>query len=98
MLDSTPPETAESKGIGNSLDDMHSSVDSSKHEEKRRKKETAGKLLDSDGFELATMEAEDFENLTLEEKILCGYFSAKFSDKDTHPSAPLKMPILPKGS
>lgn len=34
-------------------------------------------MLDSDGFEIGQMDAEDYENLTLEEKILCGYYKVK---------------------
>ena len=53
---------------------------------------TAGKMLDSDGFEMARMEADDFENLTLEEKILCGYYTAKPSMREAYPIAQLNMP------
>ena len=31
-------------------------------------------MLDSDGFMIAEMTEKDYMNLTLEEKILCGYF------------------------
>lgn len=44
-------------------------------------------MLDSDGFEMARMDADDFENLTLEEKILCGYYTAKPSMRESYPIA-----------
>ena len=53
---------------------------------------TAGRMLDSDGFELARMDADDFENLTLEEKILCGYYTAKPSLREAYPIAQLNIP------
>jgi len=38
------------------------------------------------------MEAEDYENLTLEEKILCGYFKAQPFVKGTYAIPQLDMP------
>ena len=49
-------------------------------------------MLDSDGFEKLDMEAEDFMGLTLEQKILCGYYVAKPFDKGAYPTANLNMP------
>ena len=49
--------------------------------------DNAGKMLDSDGFEVMKMEDEDFEYLTLEEKILCGYYTAKPSVRGAYPIA-----------
>ena len=53
---------------------------------------TAGKMLDSDGFEIAKMELEDFDDLTLEQKILCGFFTAKPSIRGSYPIDNLNMP------
>ena len=60
--------------------------------DKKANSNTAGKMLDSDGFEMARMEADDFENLTLEEKILCGYYTAKPSMREAYPIAQMNMP------
>ena len=49
-------------------------------------------MLDSDGFEVTQMEADDFESLTLEEKILCGYYTAKPYMKDAYPIAQMNIP------
>ena len=48
---------------------------------------TTGSMMDSDGFEIALMEADDYNNLTLEEKILCGYYTAKPSYRESYPIA-----------
>ena len=42
---------------------------------------------------MAQMEAEDFDNLTLEEKILCGYYTAKPSLREAYPIAQMNMPL-----
>ena len=47
----------------------------------------AGRMLDSDGFEVTPMDEADYENLTLEEKILCGFYTAKPSVKGAYPIA-----------
>ena len=49
-------------------------------------------MLDSDGFEVTQMEADDFESLTLEEKILCGYYTAKPYMRDAYPIAQMNIP------
>lgn len=49
-------------------------------------------MLDSDGFEMAQMEAEDFENLTLEQKILCGHYKVKPNYREAYPIAQLNVP------
>ena len=41
---------------------------------------------------MAKMEAEDFEHLTLEEKILCGFYNAKPFVGGAYPIANLNMP------
>ena len=53
-------------------------------------------MLDSDGFEVADMDAEDFEHLTLEEKILCGFYHAKPFLKGTYPIPQMNMPSINK--
>lgn len=42
------------------------------------------------------MEADDFESLTLEQKILCGYYTAKPYNKGAYPIDQLNMPKLSK--
>ena len=54
--------------------------------------DAAAKLLDSDGFEVTAMEADDYESLTLEEKILCGYYTAKPFMNDTYPIMQMNIP------
>ena len=49
-------------------------------------------MLDSDGFEVSLMEFDDFESLTLEQKILCGYFTAKPNMKGAYPLDQMNMP------
>lgn len=49
-------------------------------------------MLDSDGFEIAKMELEDFDDLTLEQKILCGFFTARPNMRGTYPIDNLNMP------
>ena len=56
-------------------------------QKKKDKEDAAAKMLDSDGFEVTQMEADDYESLTLEEKILCGYYTAKPYMGDTYPIA-----------
>lgn len=95
-IDITPPGTSDTKKQAQ-IDEMRSSLGSAEREEKKKKKDkTAGKMLDSDGFEIAVMEAEDFENLTLEEKILCGFYTAKPFNKGAYPIDNLNMAIVPK--
>ena len=53
-------------------------------------------MLDSDGFEIARMEFEDYENLTLEQKILTGFYSPKPSFRETYPIANMNMPRMSK--
>ena len=48
-------------------------------------------MLDSDGFEIAIMDADDYKNLTLEEKILCGYYTAKPSMREAYPIAQMNV-------
>ena len=44
---------------------------------------TLGKMLDSDGFEVDDkIDSYDVENMTLEEKILCGFYKANVSEED----------------
>ena len=47
--------------------------------------QTGGRMLDSDGFMIAEMTEDDYQKLTLEEKILCGYF--KLSSSPGEPDA-----------
>lgn len=49
-------------------------------------------MLDSDGFEVQEMEHDDFQDLTLEQKILCGYYVAKPFNKGAYPIANMNMP------
>ena len=56
------------------------------------KQKPTGKMLDSDGFEVARMDADDYEHLTLEEKILCGYYTAKPHYREAYPIAQLNIP------
>jgi len=51
-------------------------------------------MLDSDGFEMARMEAEDYEDLSLEQKILCGFYAAKPFQKAAYPIDNLNMPKM----
>ena len=53
-----------------------------------------GGMLDSDGFEIAKMEAEDYQSLTLEQKILCGYYQAKPYLGGAYPLPYLNMPKI----
>ena len=39
-------------------------------------------MVDSDGFQVEEMTEEDYGNLTLEEKILCGYFKLSSSPRN----------------
>ena len=52
---------------------------------------STGRMLDSDGFEIAIMDADDYKNLTLEEKILCGYYTAKPSMREAYPIAQMNV-------
>ena len=51
-----------------------------------------GQLYDSDGFVYEPNEPEDFTAMTLEEKILCGYFSAKPYNRDAYPTNLMNIP------
>ena len=104
--DLSPPGTSETKDrVGSSLE-YHSSQgsigtdkrDGAKGDAggKGKSGSPAGRMLDSDGFEMADMEAEDFEHLTLEEKILCGFYTAKPFTKGAYPIAQLNMPKFVK--
>ncbi len=105
----SPPGTSETLDRAGTISDaMSSSFSQQKARKKNKSKmgdnssdhdgdgENAGKMLDSDGFEIARMEAEDYEYLTLEEKILCGYYSAKPSLREAYPIAQMNMPKLLK--
>lgn len=95
--DLSPPGTTDTKERA-SIGEYQSSVfsDDNMTSKKDRDKNTAGRMLDSDGFEIAQMEADDFENLTLEQKILCGYYTAKPYNKGAYPIDQLNMPKLSK--
>ena len=47
---------------------------------------------DSDGFVEEGMDAVDFEGLSLEEKILCGFYQAKPSNSEAYPITYLNIP------
>jgi hypothetical protein len=51
---------------------------------------------DSDGL-LKTETITDFSQMTLEEKILSGYYSAKPYMNDPYPGPMMNRPNLPKG-
>ena len=80
------PGTSDTKKR-DSIGDFHSSAFSQDEqtEKKLKDQQNAGKMLNSDGFEVGEMEADDFETLTLQQKILCGYYTAKPYNKGAYP-------------
>ena len=51
---------------------------------------------DSDGFIQQQDDYDDYSEMTLEEKILCGYYSARPNYRDSYPIAQMNMP-KPRG-
>mmetsp|Transcript_46022 Transcript_46022/g.60969 ORF Transcript_46022/g.60969 Transcript_46022/m.60969 type:complete len:121 (+) Transcript_46022:1053-1415(+) len=92
------PQTTATKEQGNSRLELQSSAafSSATHSNQQAliDSNTAGKMLDSDGFEMARMEAEDYEDLSLEQKILCGFYAAKPFQKAAYPIDNLNMPKM----
>ena len=61
------------------------------------RKNEKGQMLDSDGFAMLDLEDMDTNELTLEEKILCGFFSARPCKKEKYASSLLNRPNPPEG-
>ena len=64
---------------------------------KRKDRNDRGQMLDSDGFAMLDLEDCDINEMTLEEKILCGFFSSRPPNKETYPSSMLNRPNPPNG-
>lgn len=67
------------------------------HEEEGPRRNEMGQMLDSDGFAKIDLEDMDVNELTLEEKILCGYYTARPPKKESYASALLNRPEPPEG-
>ena len=44
-------------------------------------------MMDSDGFAILDFDDMDINEMTLEEKILCGFFSARPTNSETYPKS-----------
>ena len=102
MSDFSGPATSENRDrMGGSMrDSLDSSISAGaakkiqeiNKQKKKNEEDAAAKMLDSDGFEFTQMEADDFESLTLEEKILCGYYTAKPFMGEAYPITQMNIP------
>ena len=52
-------------------------------------------MIDSDGFTFLDLQDVNVNEMTLEEKILCGFFSAKPSKIESYPTSLLNRPNPP---
>ena len=52
-------------------------------------------MMDSDGFAILDLDDININEMTLEEKILCGYFEARPPNKETYPTPMLNRPNPP---
>ena len=75
---------ANTQGTGPDVDGFSKVEKYGKNGERRNEK---GQMLDSDGFAMVDLDEMDTNEMTLEEKILCGFFTAKPTNKEQYPTA-----------